>query len=166
MMMKPLYVALVLTTLLPATAFAAEWKTYVNERFGAAADIPAEYLEGEEPANDDGRRFTSPDGSAVIAVWGALGSLEGESFQQYAEQLVSYDKQEGWTISYTAGQKDWYAFSGTKGDQIVYEKIIQACDGQIANHVRLEYPASRKAEFDPIVTRVTESLRSEQGWQC
>ena len=62
--------------------------------------------------------------------------------------------------------KDWYAFSGTKGDQIVFEKLIQACDGQIANHVRLEYPASRKAAFDAIVSHVTKSLRSEKGWQC
>lgn len=164
--MRTWYVALSMTVILAGTALASEWKTYVNDRFGAAADIPADYTEGEEPANDDGRRFTSPEGDATIAVWGALASIEGESFQQYAEQLVGYDKQDGWAISYTAGKKDWYAFSGTKGDQILFEKIIQACDGQIVNHVRLEYPASRKTEFDSVVTHVTKSLRSEQGWQC
>jgi hypothetical protein len=166
-MMKSWYVALVLTATLTSAALAAEWRTYVNDRFGATADIPADYKEGEAPANDDGRRFTSPEGDATIAVWGSLAaSLEDESFAQYAERLVSYDKQDGWDISYTAGKKDWYAFSGTKGDQIVFEKIIQACDGQIANHVRLEYPASRKKEFDAIVGHVTKSLRSEKGWQC
>lgn len=164
--MRRWYVALVLTAVLTGSAMAAEWRTYVNERFGAAADIPADYREGEAPTNDDGRRFTSPEGDATIAVWGSLASVEGESFQQYAEQLIGYDKADGWDISYTAGKKDWYAFSGTKGDQIVFEKLIQACDGQIANHVRLEYPASRKTEFDAIVSHVTKSLRSEQGWQC
>jgi hypothetical protein len=166
-MMKSWYVALVLTATLTSAALAAEWRTYVNDRFGATADIPAYYKEGEAPANDDGRRFTSPEGDATIAIWGSLAaSLEDESFAQYAERLVSYAKQDGWDISYTAGKKDWYAFSGTKGDQIVFEKIIQACDGQIANHVRLEYPASRKKEFDAIVGHVTKSLRSEKGWQC
>ncbi|MFZ5674919.1 MAG: hypothetical protein ACOZAM_18345 [Pseudomonadota bacterium] len=164
--MRRWYAALVLTAVLTGSAMAAEWRTYVNERFGAAADIPADYREGEAPTNDDGRRFTSPEGDATIAVWGSLASLEGESFQQYAEQLIGYDKEDGWEISYTAGKQDWYAFSGTKGDQIVFEKLIQACDGQIANHVRLEYPASRKAAFDAIVSHVTKSLRSEKGWQC
>lgn len=164
--MKPWYVALLLTAMMTGNTLAAEWRTYGNERFGATADIPADYKEGEAPTNDDGRRFTSPEGDATIAVWGSLASLENESFTQYAEQLVGYDKNDGWDNSYTAGKKDWYAFSGSKGDQIVFEKIIQACDGQIANHVRLEYPASRKTEFDPIVTHVTRSLRSEKGWQC
>lgn len=165
-MMKPWYVALFMAAALTGTALAAEWRTYVNDRFGATADIPASFTEGEAPTNDDGRRFTSPEGDATIAVWGSLASLEGESFQQYAEQLVSYDKKDGWTISYTAGKTDWYAFSGSKDGQILFEKIIQACDGQIANHVRLEYPAARKKEFDPIVAHVTKSLRSEKGWQC
>lgn len=165
-MMKVWYVALLMTAALTGTALAAEWQTYVNDRFGASADIPADYTEGEAPANDDGRRFTSLEGDATIAVWGAFASLEGESFAQYAEQLVDYDRKDGWTISYKAGKADWFAFSGSKDDRIVYEKIIQACNGQIANHVRLEYPSARKADFDPIVTHVTKSLRSEKGWQC
>lgn len=152
--------------LLTSVAAAAGWTTYVNERFGATADIPAGYKAGEAPENDDGLRFTSPQGDATIAVWGALATGSEESFADYAERLVSYDKDDGWTVSYTAGKGDWFAFSGSKADRIFFEKIIQACKGDIANHVRLEYPAARKAEFDPIVAHVTKSLRSGEGWQC
>ncbi|MGE0241286.1 MAG: hypothetical protein AB7F09_04775 [Parvibaculaceae bacterium] len=147
-------------------AAATAWKTYVNDRFGATADIPASYEAGEAPANGDGLRFTSPEGDATIAIWGALATVSAESFADYAKRLVSYDTDNGWDMSYSAGKDGWFAFSGSKADRIFYEKIIQACDGQIANHVRLEYPSANKSAFDPIVAHVTKSLRSEKGWQC
>ena len=50
-----------------------------------------------------------------------------------------------------AGKANWFAFSGSKGDRIFYEKVISACKGEAANHVRIEYPSPRKSEFDPIV---------------
>ena len=147
-------------------AAAADWTTYVNDRFGATADIPASYKAGEPPVNDDGLSFTSPEGDATIAVWGALATVTEESFADYAKRLVSYDENDGWKVSYTARKEDWFAFSGSKADRIFYEKIIKACNGDIANHVRLEYPAARKSEFDPIVAHVVKSLRSGKGWQC
>jgi hypothetical protein len=164
--MKSLYVAWFMTVALASVAWAAGWQTYVNERFGAAADIPAEYKQGEAPANDDGRTFTSPDGQAQILVWGALAAVNEESFADYAKRLVSHDKDDGWEIGYSAGKEDWYAFSGSRADRIFYEKVIRACDGQIANHVRLEYPKDAKAAFDPVVAHVAKSLRSDKGWQC
>jgi len=156
---------LLLAALVTAAA-AADWTTYVNGRFGATADIPASYEAGEAPANDDGLSFTSPEGDATIAVWGALATVNEESFADYAKRLVSYDEDDGWKVSYSAGREDWFAFSGSKADRIFYEKIIKACNGDIANHVRLEYPTARKAEFDPIVAHVAKSLRSGKGWQC
>jgi hypothetical protein len=147
-------------------ALAGAWKSYVNERFGAAADVPADYKAGEAPENDDGLTFTSPEGDAQILVWGALATVNQESFADYSKRLVSYDRDDGWTISYSAGKDDWFAFSGSKGDRIFYEKIIQACNGEIANHVRIEYPAMRKVEFDSMVTHVAKSLHSMKGYQC
>ncbi|MGE0008721.1 MAG: hypothetical protein AB7S92_24465 [Parvibaculaceae bacterium] len=157
---------LITAAAMAAIAAASDWKTYVNERFGATAEIPAGYVAGEAPANGDGLRFTSPGGDATISVWGALAGLDEESFAEYTRRLVSYDDDDGWTVSYSAGQAGWFAFSGSKAGRIFYEKIVQACEGQIVNHVRLDYPAARKAEFDPIVAHVAKSLRSGKGWQC
>lgn len=151
---------------LASSAAASGWIVYVNDRFGATADIPSTYKEGEAPANDDGRRFTSPEGDATIAVWGALATVTEESFADYAKRLVTYDKDDGWAIGYSAGKDGWTAFSGSKADRIFYEKVIEACNGDVANHVRLEYPAARKNEFDPIVAHVAKSLRNGKGWQC
>lgn len=164
--MKVLYVALIAMAMLKSIALGAGWQPYVNERFGAAADVPADYSAGDPPANGDGLTFTSPDGAATISIWGALATVTDESFADYATRLVSHDKDDGWDVSYSAGKSDWFAFSGSKGDRIFYEKVIKACNGEIANHVRLEYPVARKKEFDPIVAHVAKSLRSEKGWQC
>ncbi|TMJ36902.1 MAG: hypothetical protein E6G89_15520 [Alphaproteobacteria bacterium] len=147
-------------------ALAGAWKSYVNERFGAAADVPADYQAGEAPANDDGLSFTSPEGDAQILIWGALATVSEDNFADYARHLASYDRDAGWTISYSAGKDDWFAFSGSKAERIFYEKIIQACNGEIANHVRIEYPALRKVEFDSMVAHVAKSLHSVKGYQC
>ena len=147
-------------------ALAAGWQSYVNERFGAAADVPADYQAGEPPANGDGLTFTSPDGQASILIWGGLATVTDESFIDYTKRLVSYDRDDGWDVTYSAAKNDWFAFSGSKAERIFYEKVIKACNGEIANHVRLEYPSARKKEFDPILAHVANSLRSEKGWQC
>jgi hypothetical protein len=151
---------------LAGVALAGAWKSYVNERFGAAADVPADYQAGEAPENDDGLTFTSPEGDAEILIWGALATVNEESFADYAKRLVSYDHDDGWTIGYSTGKNDWFAFSGSKADRIFYEKIIQACNGEIANHVRIEYPAVHKVEFDAMVTHVAKSVHSVKGYQC
>ena len=164
--MKSPFIALFIISALASAAVAANWQSYVNERFGAAADVPADYKAGEAPVNGDGLSFTSTEGDAQILIWGAFATVNEESFADYAKRLVSYDRDVGWNVSYSAGKDDWFAFSGSKADRIFYEKIIQACNGEIANHVRLEYPAARKADFDSIVAHVAKSLRSEKGYQC
>ncbi len=151
---------------LSGAAWASDWQTYVNDRFGALADVPADYKAGDEPANGDGLTFTSPNGAATVAIWGALATVSDASFADYAKRLVSYDKDSGWDIGYSAGKGDWFAFSGSKGDRIFYEKVIKACKGEIAEHVRLEYPQAQKKEFDAVVAHVAKSLGSEKGWQC
>ena len=63
----------------------------------------------------------------------------------------------GLDVTYARDGKGWAVFSGLKGAQIVYAKAIDACD---ASHVFVvTYPAERKAFYDPIVTRLSRSLR-------
>jgi hypothetical protein len=99
-------------------------------------------------------------------IWGVLATVTDESFTDYTKRLVSYDRDDGWDVTYSAAKNDWFAFSGSKAERIFYEKVIKACNDEIANHVRPEYPLARKKEFDPIVAHVTKSLHSEKGWQC
>ena len=164
--MKVKFALALAMSMLAGSALASDWQRFFNGRFGGAADVPADYKAGEPPTNDDGRNFTSPDGEATITIFGALATVLDDKFSDYAKRLVSYDRDDGWTITYSAASGDWFAFSGSKDGRIFYEKVISACKGEIANHVRLEYPAAHKAAFDPIVAHVTKSLRSGKGYQC
>lgn len=138
-----------------ASALYAEgWRSYHNARFGTTAVAPKDWTMGEPPENDDGRVFTSPDNRAEIIVSGSFRAFQKE--QEIADRLAPGD---GESITYKKTGKDWLVVSGTKGDRIFYRKSLLSCNGAIWNNLSIEYPASEKKKFDPLVTRVARSLR-------
>ena len=104
-----LFPLLIVAAIGPAAAQA--WQTYVNERFGTTADVPAGWHAGEPPENGDGLRFTSPDGSASVAVFGSLQTFDT------IDETIAIDEapDEGETITYKhRGDRD-LVVSGTSG---------------------------------------------------
>ena len=155
---KPL--ALVLLLASTALAFAGQqYQTYFNDRFGVTADVPHGWTSGDEPANNDGLRWTSPDGAAEVAVYGGfqvLDSLE-EAFGTQA------DLGDGATTTYKAKGKHGLTVSGVKGDKIIYRRSILSCKDTVWNTVEITYPKAQKAAFDPIVTHIAASLKPGTG---
>ena len=145
-----------LAALWPLAAQGAAWKTYHNDRFGTTADVPANWRAGPPPENDDGRVFTSPDGSAHITISGGLHIwdtvAEGMAMQEAGPP--------GATVTYRHREAHTTTLSGTKGNLIFYEKHVLACHDQVWNSVYIDYPAARKKEIDPLVGHVVRSLRS------
>lgn len=165
--MRPSLLAAALTLLVatasgPATA-AETWQRYTNTRFGTSVEYPSGLFEpGEPPENGDGLAFSSKDGSAEIRVYGshAPSTVTG-SFPEYRNWLTRHETNEGLKVSYRAGGKDWFAVSGEVRGRIVYVKVVGDCPGlSVAHHVRIEYPFSDKALYDPVVARVAKSLKS------
>jgi hypothetical protein len=148
--------------LLSHTAGAETWKRYTNERFGTLVEVPAEFTAQPPPANNDGRTFVSKDGSARILVYGSHApSVVVQSFAAYKDWVTDQEAKSGLGITYTGGAADWFALSGVKGSTVIYMKVVAGCaDRSVAHHVRVEYPASEKAGYDPTVTRVARSLRA------
>lgn len=140
--------------LIAVSAQAEGWRLYRNSRFGTTADVPKDWTMGEAPQNDDGRVFTSPDKQSEIIISGSFRTFQKE--QEIADRLAPG---EGETIAYRRQGKDWLAVSGTKGDRIFYRKSRLSCNGAVWNSVSIDYPASQKKNFDPLVTRVSRSLR-------
>ena len=146
-------------------AAAKEWKTYVNERFGTTADVPADWHAGHPPENGDGLKFTSPDGTASVAVFGSL-----HTFDTIAEEIAIYEAPEdGETITYRHPEKRALVVAvragDTHGDAIFYRRWILSCGDTVWNGVSIEYPAADKAAYDALVTHVAHSLRAGTGWQ-
>lgn len=142
-----------------AAALADGWRTYHNTRFGTTADVPAAWIMGPEPENNDGRVFTSPDGRAAITVSGVYANVG--TGDELASRLVAG---EGETVTFKKRRGKWVVISGTKGDRIFYRKTLLSCRDAIANDLSIEYPAAEKEKFDGLVAHVAASLRPGEGY--
>jgi hypothetical protein len=154
-----LVLAALFAALVAQGAHAENWRAYRNERFGTTAEIPASWRMGPSPENDDGRVFTSPDRRAEIIVSGILSIAPRD--EEFALRLAPLD---GEAVRYQRRGRDWVVVSGVKGDRIFYRKSLLSCGDTIWNSVSLEYPASEKRKYDPLVARVAASLRAGKGY--
>lgn len=139
-------------------AWAAGWRTYVNDRFGTTASVPADWAMQPAPDNDDGRVFVSPDGQARVTV---SGSFEPES--PAAGLRLRTQAGEGETITYRHVGRAAVTVSGTRGAAIVYRASVLGCRGRVWNDIEISYPAARKAEFDDLVAHMAVSLQAGRG---
>lgn len=136
-----------------------QWATYMNPRFGTIADYPASIftVRDREPENGDGQSFHSGDGQAQLSIYGSYNT-EGETPRQYLERLAEQG------VSYKHTTARYYVVSGTRADQLFYQRCnFHKGSDDILNCFTLTYPARDKSLWDPIVTRISKSLRSGQG---
>jgi hypothetical protein len=145
-----------------AAADATTWRTYHNPRFGTTADVPADWIAQPPPENGDGLVFVPSDHRAQIVVSGILnmGSIAAE----IASRIKPSEDER---ITYSKVGVSSVVVSGFKGkDRIFYRRSMMSCKNQIWNSVAIEYPASEKLTFDPVVQRASSSLRGGSGWMC
>jgi hypothetical protein len=136
-----------------------KWATYMNPRFGTIADYPASiFTVGDPPPeNGDGQSFRSGDGRAQLSIYGAYNA-EGDTPQRYLAKLAD----EG--VSYRRTTARTYVISGTRQDQLFYERCnFQEGKSDTINCFSVTYPAAEKVVWDPIVTRLSKSLRAGRG---
>jgi len=157
---RALIAAALVTLASPALAQGREsWKTFVNDRFGTSIEYPTRFKPGEPPANNDGLRFTADDG-ATLAVWGSLNALE-----QDLKALEDSAREDGEKVTYRSAGKNWFVLSGTRGEEVFYKRYILSHRGEVVNAFTLTYPAALAATYDPIVARISKSLKAGRGYQ-
>lgn len=150
---------LIIVPLQPLTA--AEWSRYVNPRFGAAVDIPPGFHADGNASEGEGRRFRAENGRATISLWGAPSAASG--FSQAVRERIAADEAEGWSITYRSETPDWAAWGGTRAGHVFYAKTIATCEGRQMAAVRLQYPAADIPNFDPIASRLGQTLGQDGG---
>ena len=150
-------------TALPTSAAADQfepigggWEVYVNDRFGTSLVFPANiFTPAEAPENGDGRRFLSDDATLEVYAW---ENVDGESAASLKRRLLG---SEGYTeVTYAPTGRSWVVLSGYRGDNIFYEKYFFR-GGEI-HGFGMEFPASEKPYYGPIVERIEDSFRP--GW--
>ncbi|MGA2814736.1 MAG: hypothetical protein ABSE67_00290 [Xanthobacteraceae bacterium] len=55
--------------------------------------------------------------------------------------------------------------SGTSGDGVFYERHLLSHGGQMTEGLVASYPSRLKQKYDPVVARMSKSLRSGTGFQ-
>jgi hypothetical protein len=68
-------------------------------------------------------------------------------------------------ITYRAGGKNWLVLSGTRGDRIFYKRHLFSHANHVINAFEISYPAGLASGYDPIVARMSKSLRAGTGYQ-
>jgi len=152
-------VLLIVLWLLATPVLAEDVRRYENARFGYVIEVPASFTAGPVSDNGDGRGYRR--GATRLQVWG--GSIVEDSFESAAYAAMGFANGEGWRLGYEAVTPGWASFSGTRGQRVLYQRMIALCDGQYAAFT-LEYTAAEMSALDPVVNQLVRSLRAtEEG---
>jgi hypothetical protein len=118
-------------------------------------EFPADVLTvAPAPVSGDSRQFTSAD--ATLEVF-ATANTEGETARTLRRRLLQ--EEQGYDdVTYAPSGENWLVLSGFRGDIIFYEKYLLR-DG-IMHAFRMEFPASAKPFYAPVVERIEDSFRA------
>jgi len=142
---------------------AVKWRTYQNDRYGVTIDYPDFFRPKPPPDADDGRAFESTDG-AEFAVFASYNTLDFDvaAFRDFTIK----NRNAGEVVTYQSQGRNWFVISGTKGsDRVFYERHLLSHKGEMTNGFVMSYPSRLKQKYDPIVARMSKSLRAGTGYQ-
>ena len=107
-----------------------------------------------EPEKGVGQRFESSDGSAVLSIY----SSENEAADTPASYLRKNLRQSG--LDYQRVTRSFFAISMERDGRIYYSRCNCSRSAKRSIHCfDLLYPQEEKLAWDPVVTRISLSLR-------
>jgi hypothetical protein len=144
----------------PTPLMAESWRTYRNPRFGTTIEYPDWFRPGRPPDNGDGLGFSSADG-AVFSVWGSHNALEHDlsGLETFTRENLSKDQR----VTYAERGANWFVLSGSQGNKTFYQRYLLSHRQRIVNGFQISYPSRLNVRYDPIVRRMSRSLRAGRG---
>lgn len=146
-------IALVMAGLvmLPHTACAEAWNTYVNGLYGYTICYPPELLTAQpESDNGDGRSFAGV-GGATLKVWGFYNTLDDTPGRTLEGLLPRLKGKEG-SVTYRRDLPGAATLSGRNGKSIFYARALAVHDRLLV--FTLVYPATHAGTYDPVAARL------------
>ena len=159
--------ACALMSLCSPFAFAAgprlnDWATLKNDRHGFAIAYPIDVFEQKsEPTTDEGRVLLSKDGKAKLLV-GAFENADSQSLEDYRQFLIA-EQYAGANIDYAPVKQRWFVLSGTRGDEIFYQRVSFTCGGKLINSWAMLYPADQRKTYDRVLTAIAHTYSPGAG---
>ncbi|QQS32428.1 MAG: hypothetical protein IPM50_12290 [Acidobacteriota bacterium] len=155
--MKYSYFFLLFSFLALSISAQVKYTSYVNDRFEFLVEYPSSLLSPQAPpANGDGRTFMSKDKKVEMRAWGENNAL----FRSIEVQFTEAKRQCGKT-SYERVGAMLFAFSCVKNGRVIYQKTLYRESDDVYINFLIEYPLREKKRFDPIVTRIANSMRHD-----
>jgi hypothetical protein len=157
MRLRRLHVAIALS-LLPAaaTAQSTRWQIYVVGETGANVDIPVTVFteDAGKPDAGYGRRFLTSDGRANLTVQSIPNAANDSPAVFLAKKNPPSD------IVYKRVTSRFFVVSSIRNGRIWYDRCNRAA--RYMQCVLINYPAAEKRQWDGVVTRISNSLATNQ----
>lgn len=158
------------------------WAAYQNKRLGFTIYYPADWFTPDpEPAEKDGRTFTSEDGKARIAAFGMLDP-KWLGAELYDKKRIIADgrvddalainlyrgalREEGSAYENVIEkkvEKNWLTITGTRGDETYFEKYIFSCKDKVISAMALNYPTAQEAKYKLIIKTLIRRFGAGSG---
>jgi hypothetical protein len=104
--------------------------------------------------SDDPRRFERADGRAVLSIY---PNENGETPAAYLKHNLRMERS---ALDYTRITRSFFAISSEREGVVLYSRCNFSGGGRGAIHCfDLKYPQAEKRSWDPVVTRISLSLR-------
>lgn len=145
---------------LAGPAFADDWVTYDNDRYGYAVDVPPGLDPQGESDSGDGQVFEAANGTQALLVWGGY-LVDTDLIDELAARKTSY-QDDGWVFTYEAKAPTWVSLSGKRGGQVIYVRAVSSCGGRLYAMFEFHYAKADIVKLDPVVTRLVHSLKQKR----
>jgi hypothetical protein len=119
----------------------ADWATINNLRLGFSIAYPTDvFVPIDTPTGVDGRVLQSADGKAKLLV-ATFENTDQLTLGAYRDYLLSTTYAQA-KIDYGPVKQRWFVLSGTRGDNMIYERVTLTCGGALINSWAMVYPTA------------------------
>ncbi len=135
-----------------------DWRSFVVPDFGTSIQYPANiFAPTGKPEKGVGQRFDRADGRAVLSVY-LRPNEAGETPATYLRQSLGMERS---ALDYERITRSFFAISSERdGLTYYYSRCNFSSSERWAIHCfDLVYPQEEKRSWDPVVTRISLSLR-------
>jgi hypothetical protein len=132
-----------------------DWQTFEVPEFGTRVDYPARIFDpAGETKRGVGQRFESTDRRAILSIYAS----DNEAGDTPGTYLRRHLRQTG--LDYERVTRSFFAISMERGGLIYYSRCNFSRTSKASIHCfDLVYPQEEKRAWDPVVTRISLSLR-------
>jgi hypothetical protein len=138
-----------------------DWQTFSVPEFGTTIRYPANVFHpAGKPGTGVGQRFESDDGRAVLSVY-SRPNAKGDTPSGYLRRNLRAQHS---GLDYTRIARTFFAISSEGDGVVLYSRCnFSRRSRGIIHCFDLKYPQAEKALWDPVVTRMSLSLRPLDG---